>query len=104
MEYFSFLLYTILFITITVPVAIVIFDFFDIKFTTYGNYLLWIIALALFNALLPYKQKSIFEDVVVNGAKKISTAIVGNQSQLPVFTSNTKYNVIINKKLNSLYR
>jgi hypothetical protein len=62
MEYFAFFLYTILFITITVPVAIVIFDFFDIKFEVYGNYVFWMIALALFNALLPYKAKNIFQD------------------------------------------
>mgnify|MGYP000701530616 FL=1 len=62
MEYFAFFLYTILFITITVPVAIVIFDFFDIKFEVYGNYVFWMIALALFNALLPYKSKNIFQD------------------------------------------
>lgn len=64
MEYFSFLLYTLLFITITVPVAIVIFDFFDIRFEVYGNYLFWFIALALFNAILPYSNKNIFEDEV----------------------------------------
>jgi len=62
MEYFAFFLYTILFITITVPVAIVIFEFFDIKFEVYGNYVFWMIALALFNALLPYKSKNIFQD------------------------------------------
>lgn len=62
MEYFTFFLYTILFITITVPVAIVIFDFFDIKFEVYGNYVLWMIALALFNAILPYRSKNIFQD------------------------------------------
>jgi hypothetical protein len=62
MEYFTFFLYTILFITITVPVAIVIFSFFDIKFEVYGNYVFWMIALALFNALLPYKSKNIFYD------------------------------------------
>ena len=61
MEYFSFLLYTLIFIAITIPVAIVIFDFFDIKFESYGNYLFWFIALALFNAILPFKQKSIFD-------------------------------------------
>jgi hypothetical protein len=62
MEYFSFFLYTILFITITVPAAIVIFDFFDIKFEVYGNYVFWMVALALFNALLPFKMKNIFMD------------------------------------------
>ena len=60
MQYFTFLLYTLLFITISVPVAIVIFKFFDIRFEVYGNYLFWLIALALFNALLPYQTKDIF--------------------------------------------
>ena len=64
MEYFTFLIYTLIFITITVPVAIVIFDFFDIQFEVYGNYLFWFIALALFNAILPYRSKNIFEDDV----------------------------------------
>jgi hypothetical protein len=62
MEYLTFVFYTILFIVITIPVTIIIFDFFDIKFDVYGNYLLWAVALALFNALLPYKPKNIFED------------------------------------------
>ena len=61
MEYLTFLLYTTIFILITVPVAIIIFNFFDIKFEVYGNYLLWVVALALFNAILPIKQKNIFE-------------------------------------------
>ncbi len=62
MEYFTFLLYTLVFISITVPVAIVIFNFFDIQIEVYGNYLLFFIALALFNAILPYRKKNIFED------------------------------------------
>ena len=62
MKYYTFLLYTILFITITVPVAIVIFGFFDVRFEVYGNYLFWFIALALFNAILPYKVKNIFDE------------------------------------------
>jgi hypothetical protein len=62
MKYFTFFIYTLLFITITVPVAIVIFDFFDIRFEVYGSYLFWFIALALFNAILPYNSKNIFEE------------------------------------------
>ena len=62
MSYFSFMLYTLLFITISVPVAIIIFNFFDVKLEVYGNYLLWGVALALFNAMLPFKQTSIFDD------------------------------------------
>jgi hypothetical protein len=61
MEYLTFLMYTLIFILITVPVAIVIFDFFNIKFETYGNFLMWFIALALFNALLPFTQKNVFK-------------------------------------------
>lgn len=63
MEYMTFLLYTVIFIIITVPVAIVIFDFFEISFENYGNYLLWFVALALFNALLPMKQKNVFQNI-----------------------------------------
>lgn len=64
MEYLTFLLYTVMFIICIVPIAIFIFDFFDIKFEVYGNYLLWFVALALFNALLPFKQNNIFEDLI----------------------------------------
>ena len=62
MKYFTFLIYTLLFITITIPVSFVIFDFFDIKFEVYGSYLLWFIALALFNALLPYQITNVLEN------------------------------------------
>lgn len=72
MEYFSFLLYTLLFIAILTPVSIVIFDFFDIKFEVYGNYVLWFIALALFNAILPYQTKNIFDEAAKTIAKNIS--------------------------------
>lgn len=59
MEYLTFLMYTIIFIIITIPVGMIIFDFFDIKFEVYGNYLMWFVALALFNALLPINQKNV---------------------------------------------
>ena len=64
MEYLTFIVYTVIFIIFFVPVAIFIFDFFDVPFETYGNYLLWFIALALFNALLPFKKKNIFETLL----------------------------------------
>ena len=64
MKYLSFIIYTLIFLSILTPVAIVIFDFFNIKFESYGNYLLWVIALAIFNAILPVKTKNIFGDVV----------------------------------------
>ena len=66
----SFLFYTIIFITISVPVGIIIFDFFDIRFEVYGNYLLWFIAMAIFNAILPYEQISIFDDDILSKVKK----------------------------------
>ena len=62
MEYLTFFLCTILLIIILVPVAIIIFEFFDIKFDAYGNYLVWFIALALFNAILPIKSTNVFDE------------------------------------------
>jgi hypothetical protein len=64
MEYLTFVLYTVIFIICIVPIAIFIFDFFDVPFEEYGNYLLWFVALALFNALLPFKQNNIFEELI----------------------------------------
>jgi len=63
MGYANFIFYTLLLISILTPVIIFIFNFFDIKFEVYGNYLLWFIALALFNAILPFKKKNIFGDI-----------------------------------------
>lgn len=60
MSYLSFILSTIVFVIITVPISIIIFDFFGLEFIDYGNYLLWFIALALFNAILPVSKTSIF--------------------------------------------
>jgi len=91
MKYLSFLLYTIMFIAIVTPVAVVIFDFYDIKIEVYGNYLFWFIAMALFNALLPGETKNIFDEVksvpqVVGSAiNKVRTSVqtfsVKNQAQ-----------------------
>jgi len=63
MEYLSFILYTLLFISILTPVAMVVFEFFGVEFETYGNYLLWFMALAFFNALLPVRPKDIFNTI-----------------------------------------
>ena len=62
MKYYTFIFYTLIFISLAVPVGIVIFDFFDIEIEIYGSYLFWFIALALFNAILPYKVKNIYEE------------------------------------------
>jgi hypothetical protein len=61
MTYLSFLLYTIICLIALTPVVILIFDFFDIPFSSYGNYLFWFMALAIFNAILPYEQKNLFD-------------------------------------------
>ncbi len=60
MEYLTFLLYTFMFIIITVPGAIFIFNFAGIPFETYSNYLLWFVALVLFNALFSMDRKNAF--------------------------------------------
>lgn len=77
MKYFSFFLYTIMFIAILTPVAIVIFDFFDIKVAVYGNYLFWFIAMALFNALLPFETKHIFLEIDPTDALPETNSPVG---------------------------
>ena len=52
-----------MFIALLTPVAVVVFDFFDIQVETYGNYLFWFIAMSLFNALLPFETKNIFLEI-----------------------------------------
>jgi hypothetical protein len=47
------IIYSIIFISITVVAITTICSFFDIGFETYGNYLLWIVSLIIFFALLP---------------------------------------------------
>jgi hypothetical protein len=82
MEYLSFIIYTLIFISILTPVAIVTFEFFDVQFETYGNYLLWFMALALFNALLPVRPKDIFNSIskplekLINNAKSIGNDVI----------------------------
>ena len=103
----SFLFYTIIFITISVPVGIIIFEFFDIKFEVYGNYLLWFIAMAIFNAILPYKQISIFDDDILSKiTKSISnittpasasaSAPIPTTSALPIGVAVFEQNIVNN--------
>ena len=107
MKYLSFLLYTIIFIVIVTPVAVVIFDFYDISFEVYGNYLFWFIAMALFNALLPMEKKSIFdiEEVAekVSSASKATTSLKGSVSLIvpPVLVSSTSKQVGRNTTINN---
>ena len=106
MKYLSFLLYTIIFIVIVTPVAVVIFDFYDISFEVYGNYLFWFIAMALFNALLPMEKKSIFdiEEVAekVSSASTATTSLKGAFSMTtPVLLSKTTTNTPTQTKTNA---
>jgi hypothetical protein len=113
MGYAGFIFYTLIFISILTPVAIVIFDFFDIKFEVYGNYLLWFIALALFNAVLPVKTKNIFGDIAkpieefVKKAKSTASDIVDSAAKtaekykLPENQSEQKVNKVINSNTSS---
>ena len=108
MKYLSFLLYTIIFIVIVTPVAVVIFKFYDIKFEVYGNYLFWFIAMALFNALLPMEKKSIFdiEEVAekVSSASTAGTALKGAVSvTTPVLLSKTTTNTPTQTKTKATY-
>ena len=93
MKYLSFLLYTIIFIVIVTPVAVVIFDFYDIKIEVYGNYLFWFIAMALFNALLPMEKKSIFDiKEVAEKVSSVTTAGTALSMTKPVLVSSTSNN------------
>lgn len=61
MSYLSSFVYTIAFIGISIPIFIIILDFFAIPFNVYGVYLAWITALAMFITLLNPSVTSIFE-------------------------------------------
>jgi hypothetical protein len=63
-EYLTFLIQTVFVIIISFPLEVYIYDFFDIQFEYYINYTLWFRALALFNALLPYKHSNVFEKIL----------------------------------------
>ena len=58
------IIYTLVTVLLLSFIITSMFSFFGIGFDIYGNYLLWFIALALFNALLPYKKKNVFEELI----------------------------------------
>ena len=82
-----------MFIAILTPVAVVIFDFFDIKLAVYGNYLFWFIAMALFNAILPFETKNIFIDVDPKDALPSATGPIGGPAP-PKFLTVQKNDII----------
>ncbi len=54
------IIYILLGIIITNMLISLIFNFLGIEFSTYGNYLLWIMALAIFYLVLPSGKDSMF--------------------------------------------
>ena len=54
-------LYTLAGVAATAYIAGAIFSFFGVGFETYGIYLFFMIAVALFNSFLPGEEKSIFK-------------------------------------------
>ena len=54
------IMYILIGLSIFTTIITVIFHFIGVEFQTYGNYLLWIFALALFYILLPSNEDSIF--------------------------------------------
>lgn len=52
------IIYTLLGIIILTYILSVLFNFLGIDFSTYGNYLLWVIALIIFFMVLPSNKGS----------------------------------------------
>ncbi len=55
------ILYMLVGIIILTSVTSILFNFFGIEFASYGNYLLWFIALAIFYIVLPSGENNIFK-------------------------------------------
>ena len=53
-------LYLLLSIIILVTVSATIFNFIGVDFSSYGNYLMWIVALIIFYMVLPKSQSTVF--------------------------------------------
>jgi hypothetical protein len=54
------ILYLLISFVLLIAVLTTIFNFFGIGFATYGNYLLWVIALTIFFLILPKKAGTLF--------------------------------------------
>lgn len=54
------ILYIVLGLIILNMLISLIFNFLGIEFSSYGNYLLWIMALAIFYVVLPSGKESVF--------------------------------------------
>ncbi len=56
----TYILYIILGVIVMTTAISVIFNFLGVEFSSYGNYLLWFIALAIFYIVLPSNNDNIF--------------------------------------------
>lgn len=56
----STILYILFGLIIMTMLISLIFNFLGIEFESYGNYLLWVIALGIFYIVLPSGEKSLF--------------------------------------------
>ncbi len=73
MNTLSKILFSVAFITLFVVSVTNICYFFDIGFESYGNYLLWIVCLMIFFALLPSRPYA-FDQIFYNvEAKTVKT-------------------------------
>ena len=54
------ILFALLGIIILIIATSLVFNFLGIEFAAYGNYLLWLIALAIFYVVLPTNNNNIF--------------------------------------------
>jgi len=57
---FTKILYILVGIIILTMLLSLVFNFLGIEFASYGNYLLWLIALVIFYIVLPSNESSIF--------------------------------------------
>jgi hypothetical protein len=59
MNYFLRILFSIFFVILLVNILPILFNFLDIKFSSYGLYMFWIIALVILSIFLPFQKKNI---------------------------------------------
>lgn len=57
---FSQIMYILLGLIVMIMLISLVFNFLGIEFASYGNYLLWLIALVVFYIVLPSNSSSVF--------------------------------------------
>ena len=59
MNYFLRILFSIFFVILLVNILPKMFNFLDIKFSSYSLYMFWIIALVILSIFLPFQKNNI---------------------------------------------